>query len=433
MKRVTILSLALASVALPVVAQSHPARNDEEKVSSSLFVQGDTLGMHEALRQNMPQAYNVPGLPRFAIFGKEGKFYLGIGGQVKVTAGYDLGDVIDDPNCFTTSALPMNGAPGNGGKFQISAQQSSLFVNMVALPGTANQIGAYVSVNFMGENYAPSIVQAYLKYRGITAGYAFSLFSDMAAAPPTIDYEGPNAFTALPHTVLYYEKPFGRKKEWKAGVGVEQPANSFTLATKTLSVNQRVPDIPAYIQYSWNNGKGWLRFSAMLRNLYYRDLITARNVDRVGWGVKASGSTPIVGNLTAYYQAVYGKGISSYIQDLNGMGMDLMPSATDLGKLNPIKAWVHTADCSITSRSRCSALPPTAMCALTSPAMLEPTVHGESNTDMPSMSWPMYSGTSTALYRPEWNIFTVDASTITATSRTITASRRCSLSISNSS
>lgn len=339
MKRVTILSLALASVALPVVAQSHPARNDEEKVSSSLFVQGDTLGMHEALRQNMPQAYNVPGLPRFAIFGKEGKFYLGIGGQVKVTAGYDLGDVIDDPNCFTTSALPMNGAPGNGGKFQISAQQSSLFVNMVALPGTANQIGAYVSVNFMGESYAPSIVQAYLKYRGITAGYAFSLFSDMAAAPPTIDYEGPNAFTALPHTVLYYEKPFGRKKEWKAGVGVEQPANSFTLATKTLSVNQRVPDIPAYIQYSWNNGKGWLRFSAMLRNLYYRDLITAHNVDRIGWGVKASGSTPIVGNLTAYYQAVYGKGISSYIQDLNGMGMDLMPSATDLGKLNPIKAW----------------------------------------------------------------------------------------------
>ena len=72
MKRVTILSLALASVALPVVAQSHPARNDEEKVSSSLFVQGDTLGMHEALRQNMPQAYNVPGLPRFAISAKRG-------------------------------------------------------------------------------------------------------------------------------------------------------------------------------------------------------------------------------------------------------------------------------------------------------------------------------------------------------------------------
>jgi len=114
MKKAIILTLALSSVALSVVAQSHPARNDE-KVSSTLFVQGDTLGMHEALRQNMPQAYNVPGMPRFAIFGKEGKFYLGIGGQVKATVGYDLGDVIDDPNCFTTSALPMNVAPGNGG------------------------------------------------------------------------------------------------------------------------------------------------------------------------------------------------------------------------------------------------------------------------------------------------------------------------------
>lgn len=339
MKNTLIFTSVLAAAAVfPAAAQTHPVHRDET-LHSTEFIKGDTVAAEEALKGNTPQGYNVPGLPRFAIFGKEGKFYLGIGGQIKGTVGYDLGDVVDNPNLFVTSAIPVNPAPGNGGKFQISGQQSSVFLNMVALPSTANQIGAYVSITFLGNNYAPSLSQAYLKYRGITAGYAYSLFSDMAAAPPTIDYEGPCAFTALPHALVYYEHPFGKHKEWKVGVGVEQTAASYTLASGTEMVNQRVPDIPAYIQYSWAGGDGWLRFSGILRNLYYRDLVSNRNVDKVGWGIKASGSTPVAGGLTAYYQAVFGKGIASYIQDLSGGGMDLVPAAGNAPVLESVKAW----------------------------------------------------------------------------------------------
>lgn len=184
---------------------------------------------------------------------------------------------------------------------------------------------------------------AYLKYHGVTAGYTYSLFTDVAACPTTIDYEGPNAATAVIHGTIRFEQPFGKKNEWKAGVGLDMPTYSATNATQTASVTQRVPDVPFYIQRNWANGQGWLRLSGIVRNLYYRDVADGRNVDKIGWGVKASGSTPIVGGLSASWQGLYGKGIASYIQDLTGDGMDLMPDASNAGVLNPVKAWAGYA------------------------------------------------------------------------------------------
>ena len=100
-----------------------------------------------------------------------------------------------------------------------------------------------------------------------------------------------------------------------------------------------VPDIPFYLQRNWAGGNGWLRVSGMVRNLYYRDNISMKNVDKVGWGVKASGKTPIIGGLSAAYMGLYGKGIASYIQDLNGAGMDLMPNPESPYSLETVKAW----------------------------------------------------------------------------------------------
>ena len=286
------LALLLAFAPAAAYAQSHPSHKDERP--QHLMFEGDADSVGRTLKENAPAHYNIPGLPRFAIFGKEGKFYLGIGGAVKATASYDFGNPVSNPNEFATSAIPMDIAPGNGARFRASAQQSSIFVNFVALPGSDNQIGAFVSMNFIGDNYTPSLQQAYLTYRGIKAGYSYGLFCDLAAGVPTIDYEGPNSFTSIPN---------------------------------------------AYIQYSWAKGSGWLRLAAMVRNLYYRDLSVGSNVDKVGWGINLSGSSPVAGGLTAFWQAVYGKGITSYFQDLNGAGMDLLPDPHNSGVLNTVKSW----------------------------------------------------------------------------------------------
>lgn len=333
-------SYILAALVAPgfAFAQSGTSGSGED-LQVKIVEYKDSTDAFITMHENAPKKGNIKDVPRFTLYGKNGKFYMGVGANVKAVGVYDFGNPISTPNLFTTSAIPMSVAPGNGAEFKFNAQQSNIYMNVVALPGSENQVGAYVSVNFLGDGYNPMLQHAYLKYRGITAGYTFSLFSDAAATPSTIDYEGPNAFTGVIHGNIYYEKPFGKHNEWKAGVGLDVPANSYTNAERTVTVSQRVPDIPFYIQRSWAGGAGWLRVSGIVRNLYYRNEEAGKNIDKVGWGVKASGMTPIVGGLTGYYQAVYGKGIASYIQDLTGCGMDLMPSQDAPGVLDPVKAW----------------------------------------------------------------------------------------------
>lgn len=308
--------------------------NDEKHVGTPLY-----SNAYSSLHANAPKLEHIPNVPRFALLGKEGKYYMGIGANVKAVAEYDFGNPVPNPTSFITSSIPMTTTPGNGGQFHLNAQQSSIYMNVVALPGSKDQIGAYVQFYLTGNNYSPSLQYAYLKYRGFTVGYNFSIFSDLAATPATIDFQGPNAFTGVVHCNASYERSFGKDKGWTAGVGVDMTTASYTNADRTATVNQRVPDIPFYIQKNWAGGNGWFRVSGIVRNLFYRDLTAQKNVDKVGWGVKASGSTPIYGGLSACWQAVYGKGISSYIQDLSGTGMDLTPDPSDPSKLDAVKAW----------------------------------------------------------------------------------------------
>ena len=336
-----LLLLPLAALATGAVAQNHPAtapRHDVTILNPSKAADSTTINVYEIFLDNAPKSFHIPGAPRFAIEGKDHKFYLGIGGTLKATASYDWGNPIDNAYDFTTSAIPMQQRKGDDGLLQFSAATSSLFVNFVALPGTANQIGVYFNFNLTGNgnNYGFNLYYAYIRYRGFTVGYDFSLFSDMAAIPPSIDNEGPNALTAIPKGVIDYRHSFN--PHWSVGIGAEMPIASATTGPDTYTVSQRVPDIPAYLQYSWGGGKSWIRLSGMLRNMLYRDVTADRNRDCIGWGVKMSGSASLGPVVTAYYQAAYGRGLTSYFQDLYEGGLDMVPDSRS-GRLTAVKAW----------------------------------------------------------------------------------------------
>lgn len=298
----------------------------------------DTTHVYRTMRENAPNIEHVNDVPRFGFIGKDHKFYVGLGANLKFVGDYDFGHPLSDANRFNPGKIPMSIEPGNGGQFAFSAAQSNFYLNFVALPGTGNQLGIYIDVNFMGDNHAPAMHHAYLKYRGITAGHTTSIFTDKGAEPASIDYYGPNAITFVGHPNISYTQKFGKDKMWSAAVGLDLPENSYTVNSSTKTVSQRVPDIPVYIQRSWADGKGWFRASAIFRTLTYRDLVADKNENAFGWGIKASGRTPIAGGLSAMWQGVYGKGVSSYIQGLSGFGMDLTP-AEQQGRLDAVKAW----------------------------------------------------------------------------------------------
>lgn len=292
---------------------------------SVLKVQGQDTVVLKVLEDNAPKYFNAPGMPRFSVIGKDQEFYLGIGGYIRGTLSYDMGNPIESPLYFITSAIPMDNAPGNSSLFQMSAASSNIFFNFVALPQTQDKVGAYVDFGFgegMG-NYGFSLKAAYLTYRNWTVGYSTSLFTDGAAAAQTIDQQGPNAMTFLFNTVVDYQ--IALNKHWKFGAGVEYPSVSATYGEYGRKVNQRLPDIPLYVQYSWKDGTGWLRFSALLRNMYYYNVAESKDSHEAGIGFKLSGASPIGKKFVLYSQSVYGRGIASYVQDLQGLGLDMVP------------------------------------------------------------------------------------------------------------
>lgn len=343
-RKLLILSVpALALPGIPVRGQAHPAMPGSDEVTIiNARNYGDNnitaVNVYNIFVDNSPKTFRVPGAPRFAIEGKDRKFYLGIGGTLKGTLSYDWGNPIPNAYNFTTSEIPMQQRPGDGGLVQFSAATSSLFLNFVALPGSKHQLGVYFNFNLTGNgnNYGFNLYYAYIKYMGFTVGYDFSLFSDMGAIPPSIDNEGPSALTAIPNGVIDYRHSFN--SHWSAGIGAELPMASATVNDRTYLVSQRVPDFPAYVQYSWNKGGSWVRLSGIVRNMMYRDVPAAKNRDCVGWGVKMSGSASLTPFLTAYYQAAYGKGITSYFQDLYEGGLDMVPDGSE-GRLRAVKAW----------------------------------------------------------------------------------------------
>lgn len=280
---------------------------------------------HPHFEENAPEGCK-DAVPHFAIFGKEGSFYLGIGGTVKVTAGEDWGDPLSNPNSFITSELTQ-AAPGDNTKFNLSAQQSSLFVNFVGLPDSKNKISAFVGINFLN-NYVPVLQNAYVKWRGLKAGYDYTAFSDNGALPPSIDYEGPNAATSVSVPTVSYTYTFGKKKEWMVSGGIELPQYSITPGIDSKDVTQPIPDIPVSIRYGWNKGNDWVKLSGVLRNLYYRNEAADKNVDVVGYGVELSGTAQLFPRMRGFWTGVYGRGIASYIQDLSGVGLDLTPTTT---------------------------------------------------------------------------------------------------------
>ena len=295
--------------------------------------------VEKRMRENAPKAPNDNGLPRFALVGKDNEFYLGIGGQFLGEGVFTWGDNMPSATLFTPASMTPR-TPGNGGNTQFAWQTSSIYLNFVAMPGTDNQIGVFFKGNFMGNNNSFNCFHFYAKYRGLTAGYTNSLFTDGAAEPMTIDFEGPNGYPFITLFTAYWEQNF--TKDFSGAIGIDAPSVSMTTGPNTANVNQRIPAIPLYLQYAWNDGAAHIRLSGLVRPMQYRNLIEGENKTLIGGGVQLSGMTKLIGGLSVNANVAYGRGIGSYLQDDSGLGMDAVTS-TEPGEMTTMKTAGATA------------------------------------------------------------------------------------------
>ncbi|WP_294140326.1 DcaP family trimeric outer membrane transporter [uncultured Sanguibacteroides sp.] len=300
---------------------------------TSVSAKNDADNFYKMMKEAFPLSFNDPASPRFVFFNKNKNFVFGVGGFVQVQGLYDFNGVPND-NYFTTNSIALKGQQA-GGRYGITIGQSRLFFKLVG-DTEVGRLVTYMEMEFEGENNTPILRQAFIKFKGFTIGKTWSTFCDISAGPATIDEEGPSSEIALRQPQIRYTYDF--TKNLQASLAIEYVEPSYTDAKFTEYIHQRIPDIPLTVRYAFKDGSH-LQAGGILRNMYYKN--TAKDKDKIvtGWGVALSGIWQFAKNTSFNFQGVYGKGISNYIQDLSGIGLDLVPSETDDSRLKAFNAW----------------------------------------------------------------------------------------------
>ena len=265
--------------------------------------------------------------PQFVFATRNNRFSFAMGGAIRLRTTYEFDGIVENLD-FAPKDIPIPGDFNTEQKVSMDASTSYLFLKAVANT-RMGQIVAFIDADFRGGaegSYTPRIRQAYFQMWGFTAGRDVTTFCDIMATPETIDYDGPNAYSFRYTTLLRYEHSFFNNR-LRVGAAAEIPTISATYGDNFAPLNQRMPDFPLYAQFNWgNNLTSHIRASAVLRNMYAYNLKSESNTSLLGWGVQASGHIVIIKPLELFFSGVYGEGISPYIQDLKGLGLDFTPN-----------------------------------------------------------------------------------------------------------
>ena len=311
-----------------------------------IFISSDKAG-NEVIRildKTKSPKFNEHNTPRFLLTSKNDNFALGIGGYVRALASYDFGGIADGLS-FNTSKFPAPGTTGVRNQYQMDISHSTLFVKLVGKTEKLGDIVAYINGNFTGDNYGFKLHNAYVQFLGFLVGYNFGQFMDQPAVAPTIDYLGPSGM--VNYRVIQLSYTYDKLKNWSFAGAIEMPKVGETLTGSsngysTESASQRMPNITANAQYSWGLASQ-VRAAAVVRSMTYNsvhnDVMKAKS--DFGWGLQLSSIFDAWQGLKLFGQVTYGKGIGSYINDLDALKVDLTPNPDKPGTLQatPTLGW----------------------------------------------------------------------------------------------
>jgi hypothetical protein len=226
----------------------------------------------------------------------------------------------------------------------MDATTSRLFLRGIANTEKLGQVHIFMDFDFRGGSagsYTPRIRSGYVSMLGLTVGRDVSTFCDLTAAPTTIDFQGPNAYNFRFTTMIRYEYEF-LDRHLKVGAAAEMPSVSATYGETLEAIPQRVPDFPVYFQFAWGeNRDSHIRASAVFRDMYLYNKARQHEDDLFGWGVQFSGTIHATKYLQFFMNGIYGEGITPYINDLMGSGLDFTPRPDDPTRVQatPMFGW----------------------------------------------------------------------------------------------
>ncbi|TWI06285.1 porin-like protein [Luteimonas cucumeris] len=239
-----------------------------------------------------------------------------IGGYAKLDVIADSDDA-GDSDLLITSAIPA-GAQSGHRSVNMHARQTR-FNFEARRPTSVGTLRFFLENDFYGSGgrYGYNLRHAFGQIGNTYAGYGWSAFMDLDSGADTIDFAGPGA------------APFGRVASLRQGFDLGH-GRSLTIAAEHAEAEitalddgsaHGVSKAPNLVLAARQEGSwGHLQAAALLRRLDYLGDLDSDSA--TGAGITVSGSLLTTDRDMLVFGGIYGKGISAYLGDILGIGLD---------------------------------------------------------------------------------------------------------------
>ncbi len=267
-------------------------------------------------------------------------------------------------NNFVTSLIPLDGSQAarssNRTGFSVNQTQLDLGIR-TATPAGAAQL--FSQVNFEQQPTGGPLPRLYLLYGelgGLRVGIDDSTFENSAAVPRTLDFQGPNALPAVQNLMARYTLPLGG--DVLASLALELTGAELQLpvdATPESSALNQMPDVILRLAYLPSRSE--LQLAGMMRRFTALGQRVAGTgaapesfeLSAMAWAGHASMNllfSTLAGDSPSWFSrwfgqdslqagVVYGTGLGAYIQDLGGLNLDGVVTASALTPLRVFGAY----------------------------------------------------------------------------------------------
>jgi hypothetical protein len=296
----------------------------------SAFNAGEFTGQFASNSRRYSIGTDLYSAPEFEggliVFGED--VAMKIGGYVKADFIYDF-NPIDSTDFFDTTDIPVGAPPRTNNRFH--ARQTRLSFDTRWAPD-GHPVRIFVEGDFYGNGNSYRLRHAYGEIGSLLVGQTWTTFTDVAAAPATLDFEGSVSNVNRRQAMIRWTRPF-LQEDLTLALAAENaqfnidPPTGITGDPRTPS-----PDFVARLRLS----KDWGQFQvASLYRVGGFQPTGERVITRSAWGLNFTGTVLLTDNSKFYHQIVFGDGIGSY----HGLP-DAAPESATTDKILGFTGWM---------------------------------------------------------------------------------------------
>lgn len=319
----------------PAAPSAAPAAGQEGIQTTQPMRQGQAsrqVGQSTATRTTFsedsvaaPRYDNVPLDPKY-----QGFFFLPgtqtilkIGGYFKTDFIYDLKPA-GNTDAFVPSSIPIPTVVGVNNA-NVSVRPTRLSLDFRVPSTRIGEIRFYVEGDLFGTNSTtPRVRHVYAQAKNFLIGQTFTNFMDPDGFPDTLDFQGPNGMVNLRNPQVRYAIALTPSTTFY--VSVEKPSSDVTFKTPQFSSQPNAPSPDGAIRLRKEFEGGHFQVSGIFRSIA-AFLPNGRTDSVFGWGVNVSTGVRTFGKDNIIFAVVAGHGVSRYIQDTSGLGIDAEPAS----------------------------------------------------------------------------------------------------------